>query len=144
VGTYASLSAALAAVEKALLAIERDQEPLQEIGDRMMEGVIHRHGRYQPGWAKLEGDTVAHKSTGDSPRLETGAHSMASYQKVIAEDTVSVGTNDPIELFQEFGTFRNGKPAIPPRPIFSHEEKAAAVYGPEIAAQHVTKHLKRL
>lgn len=140
---YTSLTAALNAVHQAALRIEKDRHVLEQLADTTLANLKRRHGVYGPGWPQLKAATLAEKGA-NTPRLESGAHSRGSYQTSITNDEASIGTNDPIEEFQELGTFRNGKRAVPPRPIFAPEAQDAGSYAPDIAGQHVAKHLAKL
>jgi hypothetical protein len=143
VAQYTSLSAALTAVIRAASKATDDDGALNEVAERTLHGLQDRHGKYQPGWAHLAASTIAQKGK-DSPRLDTGAHSIGSYRKSVGNREASIGTNDSIELFQEYGTFRAGKPAIPPRPIFPHEIREAATYAPRIFAATLKRFLAAL
>jgi phage gpG-like protein len=70
-------------------------------------------GTYKFGWEPLQPETVAHKTTGDSPLLETGELRDSIHHVVGREggEVVGyVGTNDPIAKYHELGTR-----TIPPR-----------------------------
>ena len=137
------MPAALTALLRAAQRATADDGALREVADRTLRGLQERHGRYQPGWPHLAASTLAQKGS-DTPRLATGAHSIGSYRTSVGGKEASVGTNDPIELFQEHGTFRSGHPAIPPRPIFPHEVRAAATYAPQTFARVLRRFLAAL
>lgn len=71
-------------------------------------------GHYQAGWPPLKPETIARKSTGDSPLLETGElrdsiqHNSTTS---LGGAEAYVGTDNPVGIYQEFGTSRG----IPPR-----------------------------
>jgi phage gpG-like protein len=69
-------------------------------------------GTYEYGWPPLKPATVARKSTGDSPLLETG-ELRDSIERDVQDHVAYVGTNNKKALWHEFGTSR-----IPPRPFF--------------------------
>jgi phage gpG-like protein len=70
-------------------------------------------GTYRFGWTPLQPETIAHKTTGDSPLLETG-EVKESIEHVSGreggEAVGYVGTNDPVAKYHELGTSH-----IPPR-----------------------------
>jgi phage gpG-like protein len=70
-------------------------------------------GNYKFGWEPLKPETVAHKTTGDSPLLETG-ELRDSIEHVSGREGGAavgyVGTNDPVAKYHELGTR-----TIPPR-----------------------------
>jgi hypothetical protein len=68
-------------------------------------------GTYEYGWQPLAESTVAHKSRGDTPLLETGEmRDSGSYQ--IVGNHIVIGFSDPKIRFHEYGTKH-----IPPRPV---------------------------
>jgi phage gpG-like protein len=82
-------------------------------------------GEYQTGWAPLKPETIARKTTGDSPLLETG-ELRDSYEHMVQGKSGYVGSNDDKAVWQELGTSRG----IPPRPVL---ELAAKTKGEEAA-----------
>jgi hypothetical protein len=137
------MTAAITAIMRAAQRATDDDGALREVADRTLTGLKERHGKYQPDWDALQAKTIRRKGK-DTPRLETGVHSIASYRTSVASKEASIGTNDPVELWQEKGTFRAGKPAIPPRPIFPHEIREAATYAPRIFAATLKRFLSSL
>lgn len=68
-------------------------------------------GTYEYGWPPLADETIARKSRGDTPLLETGEMRDSGYVK--AHHTgVLVGFSDPKTKYHEWGTRY-----MPPRPI---------------------------
>jgi phage gpG-like protein len=67
-------------------------------------------GEYQPGWSPLAESTIAHKATGDSPLLETGAL-RDSLQHTVEGHSGFVGSDSDVATFMELGTSRG----VPPR-----------------------------
>lgn len=67
-------------------------------------------GTYTYGWPPLKAETIAKKSTGDSPLLETG-RMRDSIHSVVSGNTAVVASDDPKAPWHEFGTSRG----IPPR-----------------------------
>jgi phage gpG-like protein len=70
-------------------------------------------GTYDYGWPALKPSTIAGKSTGDSPLLETG-DLRDSIERDVQHDVAYVGSNNKKALFHELGTSR-----IPPRPFLA-------------------------
>ena len=66
-------------------------------------------GTYDYGWPALKESTIAHKSTGDSPLLETGEMRDSIEHKVVGSSGF-VGSDDMKAVWQELGTVK-----IPPR-----------------------------
>ena len=66
-------------------------------------------GEYQKGWASLQPATIAQKSTGDSPLLETG-EMRDSIEHQVEGHSGFVGSDNDKAVWQELGTSR-----IPPR-----------------------------
>ena len=69
-------------------------------------------GTYEYGWPPLQPETIARKTMGDSPLLETG-ELRNSISHVLGHGEAWVGSNDDKALWHEFGTR-----TIPPRPFF--------------------------
>ena len=72
-------------------------------------------GEYQPGWPALQPETIARKTTGDSPLLETG-ELRDSIKWNSDKHEAYVGTDNPKGIWHEFGTGQV-TPIIPPRPF---------------------------
>jgi phage gpG-like protein len=70
-------------------------------------------GTYQQGWPLLKPATIARKTTGDSPLLETG-ELRDSIERDVQQHVAYIGSNNPKALWHEFGTSR-----IPPRPFLA-------------------------
>lgn len=89
-------------------------EQIVEKGCQMIEAEAKKSlGRYQAGWPNLQPETIAHKSTGDSPLLETGEmrDSISHYVTHEGGAVVGyVGSDNDKAVWQELGTSR-----IPPR-----------------------------
>jgi phage gpG-like protein len=81
-------------------------------------------GTYDYGWPALKPSTIAGKSTGDSPLLETG-DLRDSIEKDVQSDAAYIGSNDNKALWHEYGTVHT-----PPRPFLGG---AANAKGEEIA-----------
>lgn len=71
-------------------------------------------GTYQPGWASLQPETIAHKSAGDSPLLESGGLRDSYGAKVVDAHHAAVGSDDEKATWLELGT-----PRIPARPVLA-------------------------
>lgn len=71
-------------------------------------------GSYQPGWASLQPETIAHKAAGDSPLRETGELADSYGAKVVDANHAAVGSDDEKAIWQELGT-----PRIPARPVLA-------------------------
>jgi phage gpG-like protein len=82
-------------------------------------------GTYDYGWAPLKPATVARKSNGDTPLLETG-EMRESIEHVVQGKSAHVGSNNDKAVWQELGTSRG----IPPRSFLG---EAARRKGPEVA-----------
>jgi phage gpG-like protein len=87
-------------------------------------------GTYDYGWPALKPSTIAGKSTGDSPLLETG-DLRDSIECDVQNDKAYVGSNDKKALFHEFGTSR-----IPPRPFFGGAVNAKHAEIGEMIGKH--------
>jgi phage gpG-like protein len=66
-------------------------------------------GGYDYGWPPLQPETIARKTTGDSPLLETG-EMRDSIEHTVGHGEAWVGSNSMIAVYQELGTG-----TIPPR-----------------------------
>jgi hypothetical protein len=84
---------------------------LHEAGKMFLEKAQAAIGTYEYGWPRLADSTVARKSTGDSPLLETGAMRDSGGFEVGVEG-VTIGFSDPKIQYHEWGTKH-----IPPRPV---------------------------
>ena len=71
-------------------------------------------GTYKFGWTPLKPETIARKTTGDSPLLETG-ELRDSIKWNADEKEGYVDSDNPKLAYHEFGTSR-----IPPRPVLSN------------------------
>lgn len=112
--TYTLLGFA-AALEAASRRMEHEQAVKCEEAAVIVENEAKRVlGTYEYGWPRLSPYTLAHKTTGDSPGLETGGM-RDSVQHVSNRDGFEVGSNDHKALWFELGT-RTGQP---PRPFLS-------------------------
>lgn len=65
-----------------------------------------------PRWHRLEDATIARKTMGDSPLLETGKMAASYRAKVVSATEAWVGSDYKIAVYQEIGTRH-----IPPRPV---------------------------
>jgi phage gpG-like protein len=112
-----------ACVEKAAVMIEKEAK--------------RAIGTYLFGWEPLKPETIAHKTTGDSPLLETGELKESiehNSGREGGEAVAYVGTNDPVGKYHELGTSH-----IPPRSFLAgaamrkeakiHEMMARATVG---------------
>src|SRR6185312_16119246 len=95
-------------------------------------------GDYQEGWPRLAESTVAEKTRlgyapPDNPLLRTGdlRGSIEHLSSPTGDGAMGeIGSNDPVALWQEYGTSRG----IPPRPfiglaMFRSQEPAIVVFG---------------
>lgn len=102
-----------AILEHAAMKIQHaGHEILEPVGVMLETSAKEAIGTYRFGWTPLAESTIAHKATGDSPLLETGALQGSIGHVVEGEDRAYVGTNDEKAKWHEFGTSR-----IPPRPF---------------------------
>ena len=92
-----------AGLEHAAKLIE--DEAKDELGN--YQGAAGPYG----AWPPLKPETVAHKTTGDSPLLETGELRDSISHKVEGDEAV-IGSDLDIAIYQEMGTSK-----IPPRPF---------------------------
>jgi hypothetical protein len=88
---------------------------LDKVGELTSTMAAHYLGTYQENWPSLAESTIASKTTGDSPGLETGAM-RDSIQHVVdpLQLEVVVGSSDKHALWFELGTAKQ-----PPRPFLS-------------------------
>jgi phage gpG-like protein len=94
-------------------AIEhRKNEGLEKACELLEEEAKRVLGTYDYGWPPLQPETIARKTTGDSPLLETG-ELRDSIEHVLGHGEAWVGSNNEKALWHEFGTSR-----VPPRPFF--------------------------
>lgn len=110
------------ALEKACVIIEEDAKS--------------KPGTYQTGWAPLKPATIAQKTTGDSPLLETG-EMRDSIEHTVQGKSGFVGSNNDKAVWQELGTSK-----IPPRSFLglaAHEkgQEAADAIGTELFTKMV-------
>jgi phage gpG-like protein len=128
--SFAQLAAKLVTAEADIkLAQEAALEKAcQLIEDRAKQAI----GTYEFGWTPLKPKTIARKSTGDSPLLETGKL-RDSIGHVVEGNVGYVGTNDPIAPYHEYGTSR-----IPPRPFLGGALAAAGDEIPKIFGRLVS------
>jgi phage gpG-like protein len=88
-------------------------------GSRILQTEAKRVlGTYDYGWPALKPSTIAGKTTGDSPLLETG-DLRDSIERDVQHDVAYVGSNDPKAIWHELSTSR-----IPPRPFLGGAAKA--------------------
>lgn len=87
-------------------------------------------GTYDYGWPALKPSTIAGKSTGDSPLLETG-DLRDSIERDVQTDKAYVGSNSNKALWHEFGTSR-----IPPRPFLGGAANAKTAEIGEMIGHH--------
>jgi hypothetical protein len=113
---------------------------LDKVGELASTMAVHYLGTYQEGWAPLKPATIASKSTGDSPLLETGhmrdtiSHSVNPFSPVME---VVVGSTDKKAVWQEMGTSR-----IPPRPFLSLAMMHSLPFAAETFGEIAVKLLK--
>lgn len=84
-------------------------------------------GTYEYGWPPLKAETVARKTNGDTPLLETGELRDSYHHTLVSSEEAEIGSNDPKAEWQELGT-----PSIPPRSVLAetgrrHEEEAVQI-----------------
>lgn len=94
------------------------------------EKVKEKFGHYQTGWEELstatKEDRVRQGYTPNNPLLRDGAL-RDSVKMNVKGTSASIGSNNPIMIWQEKGTTRtgwHGAKGIPPRPVFllTHQE----------------------
>ncbi len=61
-------------------------------------------GTYDYGWPPLKPATIAQKTTGDSPLLETGEMRDSIEHKVVSHDLAYVGSDNDKAVWHELGT----------------------------------------
>jgi len=84
-------------------------------------------GTYDYGWPQLQPATIARKANGNTPLIETGTlRDSIEHNSTYDPLEAYVGTNDPIGMYQEFGTSRG----IPPR---SFIEATLTHHGQDVA-----------
>jgi phage gpG-like protein len=83
---------------------------LERAGQLVEDTAKEAIGTYAFGWPPLKPETIARKTTGDSPLLETGALRDSIGHTVIGNHRCEVGSNDPKAEYHELGTA-----TIPPR-----------------------------
>ena len=98
-----------------MAAMERDieaatQRVIEEAAAYVYQEARALIGTYTAGWPQLGPAAIARH--GDTPLLDTGKL-RASIGVKIGRHVADIGTNDPVMVYQEFGT-----PQIPPRPVF--------------------------
>ena len=107
-----SLTSAAALFGGMAVTLDRNKHDVLDHGARILQTEAKRVlGTYDYGWPALKPSTIAGKTTGDSPLLETG-DLRDSIERDVQTDKAYVGSNDKKALFHEFGTSR-----IPPRPF---------------------------
>jgi phage gpG-like protein len=112
-------------IDSAALRVKTEMAiPTLEVVEVAAEFAKSAIGGYSLGWPPLQPDTIARKSTGDSPLLESGE----LRDSITAEAELTpfgaegaVGSNDPIAVFHEAGTSR-----VPPRPLYGASLLATA------------------
>jgi phage gpG-like protein len=82
-------------------------------------------GTYDYGWKPLKEATIARKTTGDSPLLETGELRDSIEYIVLSDHEAAVGSNNDKAVWHELGTR-----TIPPRSFLAG---AAAEKAPEVS-----------
>ena len=107
-----SLSGAAAHFGGLAVTLEHKKHETLDHGARILQTEAKRVlGTYDYGWPALKPSTIAGKSTGDSPLLETG-DLRDSIERDVQTDAAYVGSNDPKATRHELGTSR-----MPPRPF---------------------------
>ena len=104
---------------------EAEHKGLETAGKLVLEEVQQEVGTYQgavnglAAWAELADATKADRSkkgySDNDPLLRTG-HMRDSYAFTVGDHKVTIGSDDPIAGYQEFGT-ADAKHPIPPRPV---------------------------
>ena len=104
----------VAAARFAALAAEAEaikHAALEEAAKEFLKRAQASLGTYEYGWPHLAESTIARKSRGDTPGLETGVMQRSGGYEVHG-DTATVGFTDPKIVWFEFGTKHQ-----PPRPV---------------------------
>lgn len=108
-------------------------EALTETAIFLQKKVKEKFGEYQSGWEELtaatQEDRVRKGYSPNDPLLRSG-ELRDSVERNVSNTSASVGTNNPIMIYQEKGTTRtgwSGAKGIPPRPVFliTHQENGA-------------------
>ncbi len=94
------------------------------LAERVAETAKSYLGTYQPGWPPLAASTIASKTTGNSPLLETGLlrDTISVRKQPFPPDEVlvayGIGSRLPRALWMEGGTkWKDGSIHVPPRPF---------------------------
>jgi hypothetical protein len=87
-----------------------EHEALKKAAEIVEEEAKRVIGTYDYGWPALKPETIARKSRGDTPLLETGEMRDSIGHTVFPHEAY-VGSNDMKAVYQELGTSRG----IPPR-----------------------------
>lgn len=107
-----SLLQAAAMITAASAAMKHAEHSLLDEGAKILQAEAKRVlGTYEYGWPPLKPATVARKSAGDSPLLETG-ELRDSIERDVQPHVAYVGSNNKKATWHEYGTSR-----IPPRPF---------------------------
>jgi hypothetical protein len=113
---------------KPLYSISQSDEIVEEAltisAEFIKEKVKEKFGHYQQGWEQLseatKEDRVRQGYTPNDPLLRSG-HLRSTVEMNVVGRSASVGSNDPIMIYQEKGTTNTGwqgAKGIPPRPVF--------------------------
>lgn len=115
------------------------EESLTEAAKFLQTKAKEKFGEYQSGWDELSEATQKDREqkgfTANDPLLRNG-HLRDSVEMNAVGRTASVGSDDPVMVWQEKGTARtgwNGANGIPPRPVFlltyfEHGEEAVKLF----------------
>ena len=105
-------------------------------------------GTYRYDWPPLQPETIAKKTTGDSPLLETGEMRDSIEHIVIGHTEAHVGSNNDKALWHELGT-----KTIPPRSFLGEaarrcepaiREVAKIAVGAAVASRSIEAEILRL
>jgi len=92
-------------------------EALTETAKFLQKKAKEKFGVYQSGWDELakatKEDRLRKGYTENDPLLRSG-HLRDTVEMNVSERSASIGSDDPVMIYQEKGTARG----IPPRPVF--------------------------
>ena len=115
------------------------EESLTVAAEFIKKEAKEKFGEYQSGWDELSNatqkDRVRSGYTENDPLLRSG-HLRDTVEMTVHQRSASIGSNDPVMVWQEKGTTKtgwNGANGIPPRPVFlltyfEHGEEAVKLF----------------
>ncbi len=115
------------------------EESLTVTAEFIKKEAKEKFGEYQSGWDELAQATQADRArqgyTDNDPLLRSG-HLRDTVEMNVHQRSASIGSNDPVMVWQEKGTTKtgwNGANGIPPRPVFlltyfEHGEEAVKLF----------------